>query len=206
MPRPSFFDELMPIGMRLIDLDSARHGDVDHAGADERRGQVRRLLAANRTACRPWSPAVDSGRPAASHAVRVTLKLCSPTWLTQPPTTWPIVGGIDPRALHDRRLHDAEHARPDASRPGRRLDARWRADGVDDHNGLTGHRRSLRGRPGGAPGRDRRPAVDETNGTSAPFTRSYLRGPCPSPVGRSQHAICISSRSRCARNPSWTST
>ena len=40
--------------------------------------------------------AVDIGRPAASQAVRVTLKLCSPTWLTQPPTTWPISGGSIP--------------------------------------------------------------------------------------------------------------
>ncbi len=28
------------------------------------------------------------GRPAESHAVRTTLKACSPTWDTQPPTTW----------------------------------------------------------------------------------------------------------------------
>ena len=39
---------------------------------------------------------VDIGRPAASQAVRVTLKLCSPTWLTQPPTTWPIAPGSMP--------------------------------------------------------------------------------------------------------------
>jgi len=31
--------------------------------------------------------AVDCDSPAANQAVRVTLKLCSPTWLTQPPTT-----------------------------------------------------------------------------------------------------------------------
>ncbi len=40
--------------------------------------------------------AVVSGRPAASHAVRVMLKLCSPTWLTQPPTTWPTSAGSMP--------------------------------------------------------------------------------------------------------------
>ena len=40
--------------------------------------------------------AVDIGRPAASQAVRVTLKLCSPTWLTQPPTTWPMTLGSMP--------------------------------------------------------------------------------------------------------------
>ena len=40
--------------------------------------------------------AVSSGRPAVSQAVRVTLKDCSPTWLTQPPTTWPTSFGSTP--------------------------------------------------------------------------------------------------------------
>ena len=31
--------------------------------------------------------AAEIGRPAASHAVRVMLKACMPTWLTQPPMT-----------------------------------------------------------------------------------------------------------------------
>src|SRR3954469_19400215 len=40
--------------------------------------------------------ATDCGRPAESHAVRAMLKLCSPTWLTHPPTTWPISAGSIP--------------------------------------------------------------------------------------------------------------
>jgi hypothetical protein len=40
--------------------------------------------------------ATDSGRPAVSQAVRATLKDCSPTWLTQPPTTWPTSVGWTP--------------------------------------------------------------------------------------------------------------
>ena len=40
--------------------------------------------------------ATDSGRPAVSHAVRATLKDCSPIWLTQPPTTWPTSAGSMP--------------------------------------------------------------------------------------------------------------
>jgi len=39
---------------------------------------------------------VVRGSPAASHAVRVMLKLCSPTWLTQPPTTCPMAPGSMP--------------------------------------------------------------------------------------------------------------
>jgi len=31
-------------------------------------------------------PAVSMGSPAASHAVRVMSKVCSPVWVTQPPT------------------------------------------------------------------------------------------------------------------------
>ena len=55
--------------------------------------------------------ATPSGMPAASHAVRVTLNACSPTWLTQPPTTWPISRRVDAAALDDLLLHDAERLR-----------------------------------------------------------------------------------------------
>ena len=76
--------------------------------------------------------AVDSGRPAASHAVRVTLKLCSPTWLTQPPTTWSIGGRVDARALDDRPLDGAEQlGRVDAGQAAA-APPDGRADGIDD--------------------------------------------------------------------------
>src|SRR6478672_11468069 len=40
--------------------------------------------------------ATDRGRPAVNHAVRAMLNDCSPTWLTQPATTWPISPGSMP--------------------------------------------------------------------------------------------------------------
>jgi hypothetical protein len=40
--------------------------------------------------------AASSGKPAASHALRVMLADCMPTWLTQPPTTWPTSRGSMP--------------------------------------------------------------------------------------------------------------
>ena len=86
MPRPSFFDELEPIGIRLI--SSTPHATATST-TPEAISEVAKLVAC-------WLEphwvstvvaAVSSGSPAESHAVRVTLKLCSPTWLTQPPTT-----------------------------------------------------------------------------------------------------------------------
>src|SRR4051794_32022574 len=40
--------------------------------------------------------AISSGIPAASHAVRALLNVCSPTWLTQPPMSWPTSAGSMP--------------------------------------------------------------------------------------------------------------
>ena len=40
--------------------------------------------------------ATVSGSPAVSHAVRAMLKDCSPTWVTQPPTTWSTSAGSMP--------------------------------------------------------------------------------------------------------------
>ena len=129
-------------------LDAAGHGHVDDARADQRGGQVGGLLAASRTACRRWWPRSDSGRPAASHAVRVTLKLCSPTWLTQPPTTWPISAGIDPGALDDGLLDRAEQLGRVDGWTGRRRGARRGADGVDDDNVAHGESVDVRIRSG----------------------------------------------------------
>jgi hypothetical protein len=47
--------------------------------------------------------ATDSGSPAVSHAVRETLIVCSPIWLTQPPTICPTSdGSIPERATRSR--------------------------------------------------------------------------------------------------------
>jgi hypothetical protein len=77
--------------------------------------------------------ATDIGRPAASHAVRVMLNACSPTWLTQPPTTWPISAGSMPvrstmpsgRCRGPRRVEGGQATVALAD---------GRADGVDDHD------------------------------------------------------------------------
>ena len=78
--------ELDPMGMRLI---TSTPQATAASTTPEPTSAMARLVA-----CwlEPhWVSTVvagtESGRPAASHAVRVRLKLCSPTWLTQPPTT-----------------------------------------------------------------------------------------------------------------------
>ena len=48
------------------------------------------------------------GRPAATHALRVTLQPCSPAWVTQPPTTSSIERGIEVVALDHRAQHETE--------------------------------------------------------------------------------------------------
>jgi hypothetical protein len=81
--------------MRLIDSTPHADGHVDDAAATS---AVARLVAC----CDEphWVSTVVaatvSGSPAVSQAVRATLKLCSPTWLTQPPTTWPTSAGSMP--------------------------------------------------------------------------------------------------------------
>ena len=78
--------EFEPIGMRLItSTPVARATSTTPAPTSD----VARLVAC--WLLPHWVSTVvaatDIGRPAASQAVRVTLKLCSPTWLTHPPTT-----------------------------------------------------------------------------------------------------------------------
>ena len=136
------------------------------------------------------------GRPAASHAVRVTLKLCSPTWLTQPPTTWPIGARVDARALDDRLLHDAEQlGGMDAGQAATAATDRG-ADGIDDDDGITRHGPSLRHggdrpaarhrpRPGSAPGPV---AAGEVGGVAS-------RGPAASPrPGSTRSPRCTPAR------------
>src|ERR1700693_719404 len=94
-PKPSFLDELDPIGIRVIDSTPAAMA----------RSTVPELmrLAARLAAC--WLDphwvstvvaAVDRGRPAASQAVRATLKDCSPTCDTQPATSCCTAPGSTP--------------------------------------------------------------------------------------------------------------
>ena len=91
-PKPSFLDELDPMGTRLIDSTPA-------ATATSTTPEATRL-AARLAAC--WLDphwvstvvaGVASGRPAASQAVRAMLNDCPPTCDTQPDTTWPTMPG-----------------------------------------------------------------------------------------------------------------
>ena len=141
IPSPSFFDELVPIGTRLItSTPQARATSTTPAPTSA----VARLVACwlEPHCVSTVVAAVDSGRPAASHAVRVTLKLCSPTWLTQPPTTWSIAPGSMPGALDDRPLHRAEQLGGVDARQATAAAPDGRADGVDDDDGgITRHAR-----------------------------------------------------------------
>ena len=79
-----------------------------------------------------------------SHAVRATLNDCSPTWLTQPPTTWPTSAGSMPDCARSARSARAPSRsagwtvdRPPLRRPI------GRADGFDDHDFAFTHGTSL---------------------------------------------------------------
>src|SRR6478672_10748993 len=95
MPRPNALFELAPMGIRLIASTPHAMATLTTPAATS---DAARLVAC----CDDphWVSTVVagvlSGSPAASHAVRVTLKLCSPTWLTQPPTTCPTSAGSMP--------------------------------------------------------------------------------------------------------------
>ena len=67
--------------------------------------------------------AAVNGRPAVSHAVRAMLNDCSPTWLTQPPTTWPTAPDRCRRARRPR-AGPRRAGRPGAWWPARRCAAR----------------------------------------------------------------------------------
>src|SRR5688572_32213662 len=82
-PSPSFFDEFEPIGTRLI--TSTPHAMATSTTPDPTSAVARFVACWLDPHCvSTVVAAVDWGRPAASHAVRATLKLCSPTWLTHP--------------------------------------------------------------------------------------------------------------------------
>ncbi len=74
----------------------------------------------------------DWGRPAATHALRVTLQPCSPTWVTLPPTTSSIRSGSTPVRDEQALQGVAEQiGRVPAGQRAVALADR-RADGVDD--------------------------------------------------------------------------
>ena len=79
-----------------------------------------------------------------SHAVRVMLNACSPTWLTQPPTTWPTSAGSMPERSTSSPVHVGQQV---GGVDGRQAAVPRRpigdADGFDDHD--VGHRRQPMG-------------------------------------------------------------
>ena len=123
--RPGPLWTAAPSGTRLIDSTPHAERDVDDAAPRRARPRGSSPAATSRTARRPWSPAtLDRAGPAASHAVRAMLKVCSPIWVTQPPTTWPTAAGSMPRAL-DRGASGRRRAgRRGARSRGRRCGAR----------------------------------------------------------------------------------
>jgi hypothetical protein len=94
-PNPSCLPPLLPIGMRLI--DSTPQAMATSVTPDPTSAVARFVACCDEPHCvSTVVAAVERGSPAASHAVRATLKACSPTWLTQPPTTWPTWAGSMP--------------------------------------------------------------------------------------------------------------
>src|SRR6516225_1998442 len=91
-------DALAPSGMRLI-------VSTPHPMAVSIAPAAMRLLAMWLACCDDphWQSivvaATSYGRPASSHDVRVTLKPCSPAWVTHPPTTCPTDAGSMPARL-----------------------------------------------------------------------------------------------------------
>src|SRR4051812_24882192 len=99
MARPGPLALLEPSGTRLI-ISTPQASTV--STAPEEMSPAARLVAC----CDEphWLSTVVaatvSGSPAANQAVRAMLNDCSPTWLTQPPTTWSTtVGSIPARAM-----------------------------------------------------------------------------------------------------------
>ena len=76
--------------------------------------------------------AVVIGMPAVSHAPRAMLNVCSPTWLTQPPTIWSTSTGSSPLRLHQFGLHRGEQVNGMHSRKTARPPTKRRTDGLDD--------------------------------------------------------------------------
>ena len=100
--------------------------------------------------------ATSMGRPAVSHAVRVMLKDCSPTWLTQPPTTWPTSAGSIPVRSTSSASTVASRSAGCTRGQAAVAAADGGADGVDDHDvGHGAHPRDADGPRVAAAGRRR---------------------------------------------------
>src|ERR687897_1410033 len=95
MARPGPLRTLAPRGTRLI---TSTPQATATSTAPEPTSEAARLVAC----CDDphWLSTVvaatDRGNPAVSQPVRATLKDCSPTWVTHPPTTWPTRAGSMP--------------------------------------------------------------------------------------------------------------
>ena len=85
--------------------------------------------------------ATSSGSPAASHAVRATLKACMPIWLTQPPTTWPTSAGSTPVRSNSGLQRHAEQVGGVHGGQASVAAPHGGANGIDDHD--VAHGRSL---------------------------------------------------------------
>src|SRR6187431_2783457 len=121
MPKPSAFEPDEPIGIRLIaSTPQARPRSITPAPTSDDTRLVACWLEPHCVST--VVAAVDIGRPAASHAVRDTLNACSPTWLTQPPTTWPTsVGSMPVRSTIARWTIESTSAGCMVDRPPPRL-------------------------------------------------------------------------------------
>src|SRR5918998_953486 len=126
------------------------------------------VAAAKATAC--WEephcrsivvPGTDSGQPAASTALRPMLKVCSPTWLTQPQKTSSTTAGSRPDRSASASSTGAERSTawipesppprlPTGVRTAAQITASRMVDLLDGGPGATG--RSPRYRSYGAPG------------------------------------------------------
>jgi hypothetical protein len=94
-PRPSFFEPLAPIGTRLI---ASTPQAIATSTTPEPMSDAARPVACwlEPHCVSTVVAAVVMGRPAPSHAVRVRLNACSPTWLTTPPMTCSMRAGSMP--------------------------------------------------------------------------------------------------------------
>src|SRR3954447_23359215 len=96
--RPNSPRTAAPSGTRLI--DSIPHDSATSTTPDFTSDAARPVACCDEPHCASTVvAATSSGMPADSHAVRAMLNVCSPTWETQPPTSWPTPAGLLPVRL-----------------------------------------------------------------------------------------------------------
>ena len=104
-------------------------------------------------------PVTVSGQPAARGALRPMLKVCSPTWLTQPQNTSSTSGGLDPGPLDQGVQHvGGQVDGVDAGEPPAALAYRCTDRGTDDGITHGTHSSSTSGRASGELGGGPHPA------------------------------------------------